>query len=66
MEKDGVGGHATEDVGEDVGGVGVVWETCGGVEELEGGGEVLLGLEEFEETARREGFGKVHHFAART
>lgn len=51
---------------EDVGGVCVVWETCGGVEEMEGGGVGFLGVEEFEETVGRERFGKVQHFAATT
>jgi hypothetical protein len=66
MEESGIGGYATEDVEEDVGGVSVVWETCGGVEELEGGGEVFLRVEEFEKTVGRERFGKFHHFAAET
>lgn len=50
MKEGGVGGNAPEDVEEDVGGVSVVWEACGGVEELESGVCGFLGFEEFEET----------------
>lgn len=57
MKEGGVGGNAPEDVEEDVGGVSVVWEACGGVEELESGVCGFLGFEEFEETVGGERFG---------
>jgi len=66
MEEGGVGGNAAEDMEEDGGGVGVVWVARGGVEELEGGGRVGLGGDEFEEVVGREVFGKVHHFEVGT
>lgn len=66
MEEGGVGGNAAEDVEEDGGGVCVVRVACGGVEEAEGGGEVGLGRDEFEEVVGSEVFGKVHHFEVGT